>query len=92
MPGVGTEDGSALDLSGDLGESSISPGSSSTANMCRHTFSFLNKIHTAEVFPLVLSTAIVMQGLIFIGIQGTGLQDIIVGGCKAASQIVWPGR
>lgn len=58
----------------------------------RGRMGFLRKIHSAEVFPLVLSTAIVMQGVIFLTVQGMGLQSLYLESCMEISRFIWPSR
>lgn len=53
-------------------------------------FKLLRWIHPAEVFPLSLSTAIIMQGSVFIAVQSMGLNTLFINNCKAISQVVWP--
>jgi hypothetical protein len=52
---------------------------------------FILSIHPAETFPLVLSIGIVIQGLVFAGVQGTGLKSLMVKGCGTIAQVMWPG-
>jgi hypothetical protein len=52
---------------------------------------FILSIHPAETFPLVLSIGIVIQGLVFAGVQGTGLKYLTVKGCGTIAQVMWPG-
>ncbi|KAI9762872.1 MAG: hypothetical protein M4579_000225 [Chaenotheca gracillima] len=47
-------------------------------------------VHPAEVFPLAVSTAIILQGLVFTAVQGTGLQSVMVDHCTSVAQVVWP--
>ncbi|KAI9711923.1 MAG: hypothetical protein M1812_007077 [Candelaria pacifica] len=56
----------------------------------RRKRNFLTALHPAEVFPLILSSSIVIQGLIFTGAQATGLRSVRVTGCSKTAQIVWP--
>lgn len=57
----------------------------------RNKLIFLSKIHPADTFPLAVSIAIAVQGLIFIGAQGAGLGNPRISDCRSISQIVWPG-
>ncbi|KAI0998258.1 hypothetical protein K3495_g9938 [Podosphaera aphanis] len=50
----------------------------------------ISSIHPAETFPLVLSIGIVIQGLIFAGIQGEGLKGLYTRGCSTIAQVLWP--
>jgi hypothetical protein len=61
------------------------------ANLPRHKSRLLSNIHPAETFPLIISAAIAVQGVIFLGVQGSGLGALRVANCQAISQIVWPG-
>lgn len=54
----------------------------------RHGFSF---VQTAEVFPLILSLGITIQGIIFAVAQSTGLDDLLSRGCTLVSQFMLPG-
>ena len=58
----------------------------------RSRFRLLRWIHPAEVFPLVLSTAIIMQGIIFIAVQSLGLHRFFIDDCNSIAQIVWPSK
>jgi hypothetical protein len=44
-----------------------------------------------EVYPLVLSIAILIQSITFAGAQGTGLDSLFGGGCTTVSQLMLPG-
>lgn len=48
-------------------------------------------LHPADLVPLVLASAIIVQSLIFLGVQGTGLKSIFVGNCQHIAQAVFPG-
>ncbi|POS83244.1 hypothetical protein EPUL_005530, partial [Erysiphe pulchra] len=50
----------------------------------------VSSIHPADTFPLILAIFIFIQGLIFVGVQGRGLQTLYVDDCEGISQIVWP--
>lgn len=52
---------------------------------------FILSIHPAETFPLILSVGIFVQGLLFAGVQGTGLKSLDVKGCGTIAQFMWPG-
>jgi len=52
----------------------------------------VSKIHPAETFPLLLAIGIFVQGLVFAGVQGTGLQSLFVDGCAIIAQFMWPGK
>ncbi len=62
-----------------------------SANSPRKKSEFLSNIHPAATFPLIISTAIAAQGIIFLGAQGTGLNGLRSDQCRVMSQIVWPG-
>ncbi|TQS37038.1 hypothetical protein Golomagni_02501 [Golovinomyces magnicellulatus] len=47
-------------------------------------------IHPADTCPLVLSIGIMIQGLIFAGIQGRGLEALKTKGCATVAQLLWP--
>ena len=49
-------------------------------------------MHPAETFPFILSIGIVVQGLVFAGVQGTGLKSLLVKGCEITGQFMWPGK
>ena len=49
----------------------------------------LAAIHPAEVFPLIVSVAVIIQGLIFAGIESMGLSNYRVSGCTRISEVVW---
>ncbi|RDW89181.1 hypothetical protein BP6252_01213 [Coleophoma cylindrospora] len=51
----------------------------------------VSRIHPAETFPLVLSVGILIQGLVFAGVQGTGLKSLHnATGCGTVAQFMWP--
>ncbi|KAI9837368.1 MAG: hypothetical protein M1837_003005 [Sclerophora amabilis] len=47
-------------------------------------------VHPAEVYPLAVSIAIILQGLVFVGVQGTGLRGVMIDRCTVVAQVVWP--
>ncbi|RKF83426.1 hypothetical protein GcC1_003031 [Golovinomyces cichoracearum] len=47
-------------------------------------------IHPADICPLVLSIGIMIQGLIFAGVQGRGLEALKTKGCATVAQLLWP--
>lgn len=51
----------------------------------------VSSIHPAETFPLVLAIGIVIQGLVFAGVQGEGLTSLFTSNCKVIAQFMWPG-
>jgi len=61
------------------------------ADLSRHKSRLLSNIHPADTFPLIISAAIAVQGVIFLGVQGTGLGALRAANCQAISQVVWPG-
>lgn len=69
----------------DLRETSVDPKTSKY-------FGFLSAIHAAEVFPLVMSVCIVIQGLIFAFVGLAHPASIIFHGCGRIVQLVFPGR
>lgn len=50
----------------------------------------VSSIHPAETFPLVLAIGIVIQGLVFAGVQGEGLTSLFTSNCKVIAQFMWP--
>ena len=52
---------------------------------------WISAIHPAETVPLILAIGIVIQGLLFIGAQSTGLSSLYINGCATISQFVFPG-
>jgi hypothetical protein len=48
-------------------------------------------MHPAETFPLVLAVGIAIQGLVFAGVSGEGLQSLFTSGCTVIAQFMWPG-
>jgi hypothetical protein len=52
---------------------------------------FIRSIHPAETFPLVLAIGIIIQGLIFVAVQGLGLQSLDITGCTLIAQFMFPG-
>ncbi|KAI9685570.1 MAG: hypothetical protein M1822_004428 [Bathelium mastoideum] len=53
-------------------------------------FGFFTKVHPAEVLPLALSVAIIIQQIVFLAVQASGMGSILVQGCIKTSQVVWP--
>jgi hypothetical protein len=53
---------------------------------------FLNSIHPAETFPLILAIAIAIQGIIFAVSQSTGLNSLLIDSCDVVSQVMFPGN
>lgn len=48
-------------------------------------------LNPAEVLPFILSIIVVIQALIFIGVQSGTLDESRVNGCARTAQLVWPG-
>lgn len=48
-------------------------------------------LHPAEMFPFIISIAVVVQEVIFIGIQSSTFEEVTPFDCKATAQVVWPG-
>ncbi|KAI1347928.1 hypothetical protein F5Y01DRAFT_307147 [Xylaria sp. FL0043] len=48
-------------------------------------------VRGSDVYPLILSLAIVSQGIIFIVSQAQGLDSLFQSGCALISQFMWPG-
>lgn len=53
-------------------------------------FDFLTNVHPAETFSLVLASGIAIQEVIFITVQSTALDSVIVTGCRGAAMVVFP--
>jgi hypothetical protein len=51
----------------------------------------VSSIHPAETFPLILAIGIIIQGLVFAGVQGMGLEALTTSGCENIAQFMWPG-
>ena len=47
-------------------------------------------LHPAEMFPFVISIAVVIQGAILIGIQSASFEQILSRDCRTTAQLVWP--
>lgn len=52
----------------------------------------VSTLHPAETFPLILSTGIVFQGIIFAIAQGQGMESISTAGCDIIAQYMLPGE
>lgn len=52
----------------------------------------LKSIHIAEILPLLVSVAVIVQGTIFITVQGVTLSNLNVEGCTTIAQLFWPGN
>ncbi|KAH8594620.1 hypothetical protein B0O99DRAFT_171369 [Bisporella sp. PMI_857] len=50
----------------------------------------MSTIHPAETFPLLTAISIVIQGLVFAAVQGTGLTSLFTRGCGLIAQFMWP--
>ena len=57
----------------------------------RKYFGWLFKIHSAEMFPLIVSGAVVIQSIVVIPVQGLNASPILLDGCVRTVQLVWPG-
>ncbi|KAL8789546.1 MAG: hypothetical protein Q9195_006773 [Heterodermia aff. obscurata] len=53
-------------------------------------FGWLSKMHPAEMFPLIISVAVVLQNLIVIPVQGINTDSILFRGCGRTVQLIWP--
>lgn len=62
-----------------------------TAHFSRNIFQSAMRIHPADTFPFIISAAIAVQGILFLGVQSTGLNSLRAHNCRAISQLVWPG-
>jgi hypothetical protein len=51
----------------------------------------VSKIHPAETFPLILSIAIIVQGLVFAAVSGEGLKSLFIMDCGTIAQFTWVG-
>lgn len=71
-------------------ESLFSGNKEHDGNLSSRRYEFLRMIHPAEVVPLALTTAIVIQGIIFLGVQGAGLRGVRIRGCRSIDQVVFP--
>ncbi|PMD42958.1 hypothetical protein L207DRAFT_422365 [Hyaloscypha variabilis F] len=49
----------------------------------------ISKIHPAETFPLILSIAIIVQGLVFAAVSGEGLKSLFIMDCGTIAQFTW---
>jgi hypothetical protein len=49
-------------------------------------------MHPADLAALALASAIIIQALIFLGVQGTGLKALFVGNCQHIAQTVFAGK
>ena len=47
-------------------------------------------LHPAEMFPFVVSIAVVVQGAVLIGIQSASFGQVTFPDCRTTAQIVWP--
>ncbi|KAI9669833.1 MAG: hypothetical protein M1817_004574 [Caeruleum heppii] len=47
-------------------------------------------VHPAEVYPLIISVAIFLQGLVFASVEGAGVRKTFSFNCTNTSQVVWP--
>ena len=52
----------------------------------------ISSIHPAETFPFVIAVAIMVQGFVFEGLSGTGLENTLVDGCSSLGQVMWVGE
>jgi hypothetical protein len=52
----------------------------------------LQFVNNAEVYPLVLSLGIVIQGIVFAAAQSTGLDNLLTKGCTAIAEYLLPGE
>ncbi|EPQ66085.1 Bgt-2720 [Blumeria graminis f. sp. tritici] len=50
----------------------------------------ISSIHPAELYPLIISIGIVIQGIIFTSVQSTGLMSVTIDGCGTIAQVIWP--
>ncbi|OCK84611.1 hypothetical protein K432DRAFT_288619 [Lepidopterella palustris CBS 459.81] len=53
-------------------------------------FDFLTSVHPAELVPLVLASGIAVQEIIFVTVQSTALDSVMVPGCKGIAMVVFP--
>lgn len=52
---------------------------------------WISAIHAAETVPLILAVGVVIQSVVFIGAQATGLSSLYTDGCARTSRFVFPG-
>ncbi|KAF2648581.1 hypothetical protein K491DRAFT_708629 [Lophiostoma macrostomum CBS 122681] len=53
-------------------------------------FAFLQGVHTAETFPLVLACGAVIQQIVFVAVQSTSLNSFFARGCRGLAMITYP--
>ncbi|KAL8957839.1 MAG: hypothetical protein Q9193_004988 [Seirophora villosa] len=46
-------------------------------------------VHPAEILPLIISVAIIVQGTVFISVQSTS-KDVMMEDCRVMAQVIWP--
>ncbi|KAF2810829.1 uncharacterized protein BDZ99DRAFT_508292 [Mytilinidion resinicola] len=51
---------------------------------------FLLNVHPAEVFPLVLASGIAIQEIVFITVQSTALDSLVIKGCRGIAMATYP--
>ncbi|KAF2491708.1 hypothetical protein BU16DRAFT_516199 [Lophium mytilinum] len=51
---------------------------------------FLTNVHPAEVFPLVLASGIAIQDIVFITVQSTALDSLVIRGCRGIAMATYP--
>jgi hypothetical protein len=54
-------------------------------------FAFLYRIHPAESFPLILGICIFFQQILFIGVQASSFNSIMITNCRNTAQFILPG-
>lgn len=57
----------------------------------RKNFGWLWHIHPAEMFPLIVSGAVVLQSIVVLPVQGLNTDPLLFDGCAKIVQLVWPG-
>lgn len=58
----------------------------------RKFFNFVPVVHPADVLPLVFSFAVILQGIVLVGISAKESNSTLSHRCSIIAQIVWPGQ
>ena len=58
----------------------------------RKRLNIFSVVHPAEVFPLAIAIAAVVQAIIFIAVQSRALTTFWSNGCRLTSELIWPGK
>jgi hypothetical protein len=54
-------------------------------------FDFWKNIHIADIFPLALAVVLVVEQTVFLAVQASSLESVLVSGCSGIAQIMFPG-